>query len=161
MPIKVAINGFGRIGRNLLRSALDCPDLQFVAINDLADAKTLEASGAKVSYTEKMDSVLPALPNHDVLYLSNNQSMPDPALRKGIFEFAEAGVLVFEELDHPHLHFAPPGAGHHAQSRRGLAFALAGVDDDQPFLLAVASRGLTALIGRVVALFGVGRAGGD
>ena len=41
MPIKVAINGFGRIGRNLLRAGLDCSDLQFVAINDLTDAKTL------------------------------------------------------------------------------------------------------------------------
>ena len=41
MPVKVAINGFGRIGRNLLRAAVHCPDLQFVAINDLADAKTL------------------------------------------------------------------------------------------------------------------------
>jgi glyceraldehyde 3-phosphate dehydrogenase len=41
MPVKVAINGFGRIGRNLLRAAFNCPDLKFVAINDLADAKTL------------------------------------------------------------------------------------------------------------------------
>jgi glyceraldehyde 3-phosphate dehydrogenase len=41
MAIKVAINGFGRIGRNLLRASLNYPDLQFVAINDLADAKTL------------------------------------------------------------------------------------------------------------------------
>ncbi|MBI3598789.1 MAG: type I glyceraldehyde-3-phosphate dehydrogenase [Nitrospirae bacterium] len=41
MAVKVAINGFGRIGRNLLRAAFDCPDLQFVAINDLTDAKTL------------------------------------------------------------------------------------------------------------------------
>ncbi len=41
MAVKVAINGFGRIGRNLLRAGFNCPDLQFVAINDLADAKTL------------------------------------------------------------------------------------------------------------------------
>ena len=41
MAVKVAINGFGRIGRNLLRASLDSPDLQFVAINDLTDAKTL------------------------------------------------------------------------------------------------------------------------
>ncbi|MBI3358758.1 MAG: type I glyceraldehyde-3-phosphate dehydrogenase [Nitrospirae bacterium] len=41
MAVKVAINGFGRIGRNLLRAAFDCPDLQFVSINDLTDAKTI------------------------------------------------------------------------------------------------------------------------
>ncbi|MEK7702662.1 MAG: type I glyceraldehyde-3-phosphate dehydrogenase [Nitrospirota bacterium] len=41
MAIRVAINGFGRIGRNLLRTAINRSDLQFVAINDLTDAKTL------------------------------------------------------------------------------------------------------------------------
>ncbi len=39
--MKIAINGFGRIGRNLLRAAVNCSELQFVAINDLADAATL------------------------------------------------------------------------------------------------------------------------
>ena len=41
MAARVAINGFGRIGRNLLRSALRHQDIEFVAINDLTDAKTL------------------------------------------------------------------------------------------------------------------------
>ncbi|MCK9221659.1 MAG: type I glyceraldehyde-3-phosphate dehydrogenase [Limnochordia bacterium] len=41
MAIKIAINGFGRIGRNVLRGAFKDPDLEFVAINDLTDAKTL------------------------------------------------------------------------------------------------------------------------
>ncbi len=41
MGLKVAINGFGRIGRNILRSALDEKKLEIVAINDLTDAKTL------------------------------------------------------------------------------------------------------------------------
>lgn len=41
MPVRVAINGFGRIGRALLRSALRDPDLEWVAINDLTDARTL------------------------------------------------------------------------------------------------------------------------
>ena len=39
--VKVGINGFGRIGRNVLRAALGNPDLQIVAINDLTDSKTL------------------------------------------------------------------------------------------------------------------------
>jgi glyceraldehyde 3-phosphate dehydrogenase len=39
--VKVGINGFGRIGRNVLRAALDRSDFQVEAINDLADSKTL------------------------------------------------------------------------------------------------------------------------
>ncbi|HSE59074.1 MAG TPA: type I glyceraldehyde-3-phosphate dehydrogenase [Nitrospiraceae bacterium] len=41
MAIRVGINGFGRIGRNVLRASLHDPSLEFVAINDLTDAKTL------------------------------------------------------------------------------------------------------------------------
>jgi len=41
MPIRVAINGFGRIGRLVFRIGFDNPDFEFVAINDLTDAKTL------------------------------------------------------------------------------------------------------------------------
>ena len=41
MSIKVGINGFGRIGRNLFRSALSRPEIEFVAVNDLTDARTL------------------------------------------------------------------------------------------------------------------------
>ncbi|MBI3803821.1 MAG: type I glyceraldehyde-3-phosphate dehydrogenase [Nitrospirae bacterium] len=41
MPTKIAINGFGRIGRNFFRTAFGNPNLQIVAINDLTDAKTL------------------------------------------------------------------------------------------------------------------------
>jgi glyceraldehyde 3-phosphate dehydrogenase len=41
MAIRVGINGFGRIGRNVLRASLDKTELEFVAVNDLTDAKTL------------------------------------------------------------------------------------------------------------------------
>ena len=41
MPIKVGINGFGRIGRHVLRIGLQRSNLDFVAINDISDAKTL------------------------------------------------------------------------------------------------------------------------
>src|SRR5436309_8184197 len=41
MAIKVGINGFGRIGRNVLRASLNDPNIEFVAVNDLTDAKTL------------------------------------------------------------------------------------------------------------------------
>ena len=41
MAVKVGINGFGRIGRNVLRTALGDKDIDFVAVNDLTDTKTL------------------------------------------------------------------------------------------------------------------------
>jgi len=41
MPVKVGINGFGRIGRNLLRAAVDDHGIEFVAVNDITDPRTL------------------------------------------------------------------------------------------------------------------------
>ena len=54
MAIRIGINGFGRIGRNVLRASLGDPALEFVAINDLTDAKTL-------AYLLKYDSIHGAL----------------------------------------------------------------------------------------------------
>jgi glyceraldehyde 3-phosphate dehydrogenase len=41
MAVKVGINGFGRIGRNVLRAGLSAHEIEFVAVNDITDAKTL------------------------------------------------------------------------------------------------------------------------
>ena len=41
MAVRVGINGFGRIGRNIMRAALGDKDIEFVAVNDLTDAGTL------------------------------------------------------------------------------------------------------------------------
>ena len=51
MAIKVGINGFGRIGRNILRATLDDKDIEYLAVNDITDAGTL-------AYLLKYDSVL-------------------------------------------------------------------------------------------------------
>ena len=56
MAIKVGINGFGRIGRNIMRTALNDKDIQFVAVNDITDARTL-------AHLLKYDSVLGNLSN--------------------------------------------------------------------------------------------------
>jgi glyceraldehyde 3-phosphate dehydrogenase len=55
MAIRVGINGFGRIGRNILRAALHDKELEFVAVNDITDAKTL-------AHLLKYDSILGNLP---------------------------------------------------------------------------------------------------
>ncbi len=41
MTLKVGINGFGRIGRNVFRAAIDNPDIEIVAVNDITDSATL------------------------------------------------------------------------------------------------------------------------
>jgi glyceraldehyde 3-phosphate dehydrogenase len=51
MAIRVGINGFGRIGRNIMRAALANDTIDFVAVNDITDAKTL-------AHLLKYDSVL-------------------------------------------------------------------------------------------------------
>jgi glyceraldehyde 3-phosphate dehydrogenase (phosphorylating) len=51
MAIKVGINGFGRIGRNIMRAALGSSDIDFVAVNDLTNAATL-------AHLFKYDSIL-------------------------------------------------------------------------------------------------------
>ncbi len=51
MAVKVGINGFGRIGRNVVRAGLHRDDIEFVAVNDLTDTKTL-------AHLLKYDSVL-------------------------------------------------------------------------------------------------------
>tara|TARA_R110000868_G_scaffold47390_3_gene155520 strand:- start:2964 stop:3956 length:993 start_codon:yes stop_codon:yes gene_type:complete len=54
--IRIAINGFGRIGRNLFRLLLNHPDIVVVAINDIADTKTM-------AHLLKYDSIHGVLPN--------------------------------------------------------------------------------------------------
>jgi glyceraldehyde 3-phosphate dehydrogenase len=51
MAVRVGINGFGRIGRNIMRAALGAKDIDFVAVNDLTSAATL-------AHLLKYDSVL-------------------------------------------------------------------------------------------------------
>ena len=51
MAIKVGINGFGRIGRNIMRAAMDDSSIDIVAVNDLTNADTL-------AHLLKYDSIL-------------------------------------------------------------------------------------------------------
>jgi len=55
MATKVGINGFGRIGRNIMRAALGATDIDFVAVNDLTNATTL-------AHLLKYDSILGRFP---------------------------------------------------------------------------------------------------
>jgi glyceraldehyde 3-phosphate dehydrogenase len=59
MAVKVGINGFGRIGRNVLRASLGNPEIDFVAVNDLTSPATL-------AHLLKYDSILGNLKNEIV-----------------------------------------------------------------------------------------------
>jgi glyceraldehyde 3-phosphate dehydrogenase len=74
MAIKVGINGFGRIGRNILRASLEDKNLEFVAVNDLTDPKTL-------SHLLKYDSVIGNLTGHEVKYEQDSISVDGRKIR--------------------------------------------------------------------------------
>src|SRR5438132_14298039 len=67
MAVKVGINGFGRIGRNIFRTALGDQDIDFVAVNDITDTKTL-------AHLLKYDSGLGNL-HHDIKVSGNGISV--------------------------------------------------------------------------------------
>src|SRR5438034_1289088 len=56
MSVKIGINGFGRIGRNICRASLGDSSIEIVAVNDVTDPKTL-------AHLLKYDSILGNLPN--------------------------------------------------------------------------------------------------
>jgi hypothetical protein len=55
MSVKVGINGFGRIGRNIFRTALGDKDIEFVAVNDITDTKTLRPP-AEIRFSSRKSS---------------------------------------------------------------------------------------------------------
>src|SRR5579859_4005640 len=90
MAVKVGINGFGRIGRNILRTALQDNNLEFVAVNDLTDPRTL-------AHLLKYDSILGNLKN-DIKAESDSISIDGRKVR------------VFAEKDPAKLDWASVGA---------------------------------------------------
>jgi glyceraldehyde 3-phosphate dehydrogenase len=83
MPTKVAINGFGRIGRNVFRAALNNPNVEIVAANDLTDNKTL-------AHLLKYDSVLGPL---HAEVTSDAESITVNGKRMKVFETKDPGEI--------------------------------------------------------------------
>ncbi len=73
MSIKVGINGFGRIGRNVLRTALNDKNIEIVAVNDLTDPKTL-------AHLLKYDSILGNL-HHNITATADSIKIDDKTVR--------------------------------------------------------------------------------
>jgi glyceraldehyde 3-phosphate dehydrogenase len=90
MAVKVGINGFGRIGRNVFRAALDAKDIEIVAVNDITDANTL-------AHLLKHDSVL------------GNLSVP-VAVTDGGIRAGDRSFKVFAERDPSKIPWGSVGA---------------------------------------------------
>lgn len=88
MAIKVGINGFGRIGRNLYRVSMGDKDLEFVAVNDITDPQTL-------AHLLKYDSVLGNLES-EVTYGEDNVKVDGKAIK--VFKEKDP-----EKIDWPRL----------------------------------------------------------
>ena len=88
MAIKIGINGFGRIGRNVLRTAIGDPNLEFVAVNDLTSPATL-------AHLLKYDSILGNL-EHDIQAKGDSITVDGKPLR--VFSEKDPGALNWESV---------------------------------------------------------------
>jgi len=88
MAVKVGINGFGRIGRNIFRTALGDSDIDFVAVNDLTDTKTL-------AHLLKYDSVLGNL-DHQITSTETGIKVDDEEFR--VFSQRDPAAIDWESV---------------------------------------------------------------
>ena len=88
MGVKVGINGFGRIGRNIYRTAIGDPDIDIVAVNDLTDTKTL-------AHLLKYDSVLGNL-DHAITTTENGIKVENDEFR--VFSQRDPAAIDWESV---------------------------------------------------------------
>lgn len=88
MAVKVGINGFGRIGRNVFRASLGNSDIDFVAVNDLTDTRTL-------AHLLKYDSVHGNL-NHDIRPTENGINVEGEEFR--VFSHRDPAAIDWESV---------------------------------------------------------------
>jgi glyceraldehyde 3-phosphate dehydrogenase len=88
MAVKVGINGFGRIGRNVVRAGLHRDDIEFVAVNDLTDTKTL-------AHLLKYDSVLGTL--HEKI-VADDDSITVAGKKIKVFAIKDPAQLDWESV---------------------------------------------------------------
>ena len=88
MAVKVGINGFGRIGRNIFRTSIGDLDIDFVAVNDLTDTKTL-------AHLLKYDSVLGNL-KHEISSTENGIKVESDQFR--VFSEKDPSAIDWESV---------------------------------------------------------------
>lgn len=95
MSIKIGINGFGRIGRNVFRASYQDPDIEIIAVNDITDAKTL-------AHLLKYDSVLGILDadikfSEDAIIVNNKTTKVLSEKDPGNLPWKDMGVTIVIE----------------------------------------------------------------
>jgi glyceraldehyde 3-phosphate dehydrogenase len=133
MAIRVGINGFGRIGRNVLRAALHDRDIEFAAVNDITDATVL-------AHLLKYDSILGNLPEEvraegDTIHVAGRKvkvlAVKDPAQLPwkdlGV-DYAIESTGLFTDADKAAAHF---GAG----ARKVVVSAPLGKANEESFTI--------------------------
>jgi glyceraldehyde 3-phosphate dehydrogenase len=95
MPVKVGINGFGRIGRNVIRAGMNNPEIEFVAVNDLTDTKSL-------AHLTKYDSLLGPMPepvsvDGDTIVIGKRRIKVFAEKDPGLIDWSSLGVEIVIE----------------------------------------------------------------
>ena len=134
MPVKVGINGFGRIGRNIYRAALGDPAIEFVAVNDLTDSKTL-------AHLLKYDSILGNLP-HKVTYTDDAITVDGKSIKvfrvkdPAELDWASVGAQIVVEST-GRFTAGPEAKKHMRGPVKKVLFSAPATDPDGTFVLGV------------------------
>ena len=126
-PVKIAINGFGRIGRSFFRAAYGQKDFDIVAVNDLADEKTLR-------YLLKYDSVYGRYLKEPqgVKFLAEKDHANLPWKRLGVDIVVEStGLFTDGEKAKVHLSAGAKRVVITAPATGDVVTALVGINDDE------------------------------
>ena len=110
MAVKVGINGFGRIGRNIMRAAMDDDSIDIVAVNDLTNAETLAhllkydsiLGNLKAAISAKGDRITVDGDEFQVLSLKDPAQLPWKALGVDVV-FESTGIFTNREAAAKHL----------------------------------------------------------
>jgi glyceraldehyde 3-phosphate dehydrogenase len=89
-PVRVGLNGFGRIGRNVMRASLDSDDVEIVGINDVIDDEEVE-------YFAKYDTVMGELPGASVD--DGVLTIEGTDFEAGVFHETDPTQLPWDDLD--------------------------------------------------------------
>jgi glyceraldehyde 3-phosphate dehydrogenase len=135
---KIAINGFGRIGRSFFRAAFGAPDFDIVAVNDLTDTKTLgyllkydSVYGRYKKSVEAMDGDL-RVEGKDVAVLAEKEPAKLPWKEMGVDIVVEStGFFTKDNTAKAHLDAGAKRVVITAPANGDVVTALVGVNDDR------------------------------
>ncbi len=138
--IRVAINGFGRIGRGFFKVAYEHPDIDIVAINDLADKETLlyllkydSAQGELPMHIEEVDGEV-IINGESVLFLSEKDPAALPWGDLDIDVVVECtGVFKKKEMAQKHIDAGARRVVISAPTGEDIPIGLCGINDDVIF----------------------------